>query len=186
MESKELGIARTLRSCLGQFATGVTIVSFYDGDEARGMTVNSFTSVSLSPPLVLVSIATASRTGRALIDGAAFAINVLAADQATLAYHFSGKPIKGRAEEWLSAEANEQPYLPGTAATIRCRPWRQYDGGDHVLVLGEVTSFTNHGRTPLVFHDGQFRQIGPTCHVAGVERDDPFGDPWTYQRARSA
>jgi flavin reductase (DIM6/NTAB) family NADH-FMN oxidoreductase RutF len=83
--------ARHLRACFGKFATGVTVVTYRAGEEVRGVTMNSFTSVSLDPPLILLSVAKTARTSDAL-DRTDFAVNVLRVDQMDLALHFAGRP----------------------------------------------------------------------------------------------
>lgn len=145
---------RHLRNCFGQFATGVTVVTYEADGIPRGATVNSFTSVSLDPPLVLVSIAKSARTCTAL-ERKAFAVNVLARDQCDLAMQFAGKPRDGVEIGWLDGDL--APRLNGALAWFECRPWCQYDGGDHVLFVGEVTHYDARPAEPLVFHAGGFR-----------------------------
>ncbi|MDQ1015488.1 flavin reductase family protein [Streptomyces afghaniensis] len=151
-----------LRHCLGRFGTGVSAVTYVADDEASGITISSFTSVSLDPPLVMISV---SRRARACahIRDTPFAVNVLAADQAQLALHFGGRPQPGLDVPW--AEETGVPRLEGTAAWLRCDPWRMYDGGDHVLFLGEVTDFAAASVVPLLHVDGGFRRPGPQIVV---------------------
>ncbi|GAA3662648.1 flavin reductase family protein [Nocardioides ginsengisoli] len=147
----------TLRSTFGRFATGVTVITCRTPDGAHhGATVTAFTPISLDPPLVQVAL---TRTSKAagLLDGAAFAVNVLAADQVDVAMHFAGRPSPDRIP-W--SDGTTAPALAGTAATITCRPWRTDDGGDHLLFLGEVVDVRTTGRRPLLFHDSAFHQIG--------------------------
>lgn len=153
---------RPLRHCLGRFGTGVSAVTYVADNEASGITISSFTSVSLDPPLVMISV---SRRARACarIQGIPFAVNVLAADQAPLALHFAGRPQPGLSVPW--AEEAGVPRLEGTAAWLRCDPWRRYDGGDHVLFLGEVTDFAAASVVPLLHVDGGFRRPGPQIVV---------------------
>src|SRR3954452_16053961 len=95
--------SRHLRSCLSRFVTGVAVVSYQAGEDVRGLTVNSFTSVSLAPPLILVSLA---RTAKAVdhLSQVPFTINVLTASQFDLAMHFAGRPRAGLELEWLPGE----------------------------------------------------------------------------------
>lgn len=142
-----------LRRCLGRFATGVTIVTC-DGDHGpHGVTVNSFTSVSLDPPLVLVSLARTSRSCR-LLHEAPFAVNILHASQEPLARHFAGRPDAGARVEWEAGDL--VPLLGDALASIECSPWRVYDGGDHVLFLGRVERFVVRDGDPLLFCGGRF------------------------------
>lgn len=151
--------ARNLRQCFGRFATGVTVVSYQTTDGIRGATLNSFTSVSLDPPLVLVSLSRTTRISAA-IDRLPFAINVLRADQMDVAMHFAGRPQSGSAIAWDAIGSDDPPSLSDAIAVFRCKPWQRYEGGDHVLQIGEVTSSLTREGAPLLFSDGRFTGIG--------------------------
>jgi flavin reductase (DIM6/NTAB) family NADH-FMN oxidoreductase RutF len=155
-----------LRSCLARFATGVAVVAV-DGPEGRfGITVNSFTAVSLEPPLVLVSIAKQARSHDAF-PGRPFSVNMLGAEQERLALHFAGKP---QFEEvaWEERTAG-LPRLPGSLAVIECAPWATYDGGDHTLVVGEVTGFGYRDGDALGYYLGRFvSQAAPTQGIESL------------------
>jgi flavin reductase (DIM6/NTAB) family NADH-FMN oxidoreductase RutF len=144
----------SLRSCLGRFATGVVVVTFDSEDGPRGITVNSFTSVSMEPPLVLVSVARRARAHDALFDRS-FCVNVLGGEQERLARHFAGAPA-GEVD-WARHEG--PPRLAGVLAHLECRPWRTYDGGDHTLFLGEVVDYDYRDGDALAFHGSQFTRI---------------------------
>lgn len=143
-----------LRSCLGRFATGVAVVSFDGPEGRRGITVNSFTSVSLEPPLVLVSVAKRARSHDALRDRA-FTVNVLGAEQEALARRFAG----GAEIEPRWVEGEHAPRLAGVLAHLECRPWRAYDGGDHTLFLGEVVGFDFREGDALAFLTSRFTTV---------------------------
>jgi flavin reductase (DIM6/NTAB) family NADH-FMN oxidoreductase RutF len=147
--------ARSLRSCLGRFATGVAVVSFDGPDGRRGITVNSFTSVSMEPPLVLVSVARRARSHHAL-RGRPFCVNVLGAEQEPLARQFAGA---AGAAEALWIEGRVAPRLAGVLAYQECRPWRDYDGGDHTLFLGQVVDFGYRDGDALGYHASGFTAI---------------------------
>ena len=147
--------SNSLRSCLGRFATGVAVVTFKAEDGPRGFTVNSFTSVSLDPPLVLVSVARTARSHDAL-RGRPFCVNVLGAEQEPLARLFAGGG-SGTAITWHEGEI--APRLAGVLAHLECRPWRAYDGGDHTLFLGEVASFAYRDGDALAYHSSRFTSI---------------------------
>ncbi|MFF5990982.1 flavin reductase family protein [Prauserella flavalba] len=149
---------RTLRTCLGRFATGVTVVTCEGDSAAHGATVNSFTAVSLEPPLVLVSLDRNTKACKYL-DGKPFTINVLREPQQDLALHFAGKPM-AEEPEWEHPGGDLAPRLAGALATIACAPWRSYDGGDHVLYLGEIREIDFDDGDPLVFYAGKFRHLG--------------------------
>lgn len=148
---------KTLRTTFGRFATGVTVVTCRSSDgEPHGATVTAFMPVSLDPPLITVAL---TRTSRACtyLDGAPFAVNVLAADQIDVAMNFAGRPS---ADPIRWAPGPTAPVLAGTAATLSCRPHRTDDGGDHLLFLGEVVAAETATRSPLLFADSAFVEVG--------------------------
>jgi flavin reductase (DIM6/NTAB) family NADH-FMN oxidoreductase RutF len=149
---------RELRNAFGRFATGVTVVTCRnDAGTPHGATVNAFTAVSLEPALCQVTLTRRSRAC-GYLDGAPFAVNVLAAGQRDTAWHFAGRPAEP-GPEW--AEGPTAPVLVGCAAVYSCRPWRSYDGGDHLIVVGEVAHLDITDAAPLLFYAGAFREIGP-------------------------
>ncbi|WP_406411169.1 flavin reductase family protein [Streptomyces sp. NBC_01614] len=149
--------AQQLRTCLGYFATGVTVISCAAGDTVHGATVNSFTAVSLDPPLVLVSLARTSKAAR-LLARRPFTVNVLSEEQHDLALRFAGSaPASGPSPAWLPAPVGLAPPLGGSLATFSCSPWATYDGGDHMLFLGLVEHLAHRPEAnPLLFHRGSF------------------------------
>lgn len=153
---------RRLRAGLSRFTTGVTVVTFHGPDGPRGFTVNSFTSVSLNPPLILVGVARGARAHSDL-PGRHFAVNVLGAEQVSLAKHFAGHD--GAAPSWL--ESGEAPTLAGSLATFQCRPWHRCAAGDHTLHLGIVTAFDYRSGDLLGFVNGRFATV--TEPVDGIE-----------------
>ncbi|WP_439939188.1 flavin reductase family protein [Nocardia sp. N13] len=149
---------RELRNAFGGFATGVTVVTCEnDEGQAHGATVNAFTAVSLDPPLAQVTLGRTSKACQ-LLEGQPFAVNVLAHDQLDVAWHFAGRPAE-QAPAWVDGPT--APLLAGAATTISCRPWRTYDGGDHLIVIGEVEAVEVTDRHPLLFHGGKFRYLSP-------------------------
>jgi flavin reductase len=153
-----------LRACLSRFVTGVVVVSYRAEGETRGLTVNSFTSVSLDPPLVLVSVARSARAAGHL-GHVPFTINVLGAAQLDVALHFAGRLRHPLQVTWQSTSDHLAPSLAGALASFRCHPWHSYDGGDHRLHLGRVVEAAAHGAgEPLLFDRGRFWD-----GVAGVE-----------------
>ncbi len=149
--------ARHFRRSVGQFVTGVTVVTYESEGRPRGVTVNSFISVSIDPPLILVSIARGARAASGL-SGSPLAVNVLAADQLNLARHFAGHPQSGLEIPWSSH--HHPPRLRGAVAWIECRPYAEVEAGDHILFLGRVTSHRTLSREPLLFQTGRFRLVG--------------------------
>lgn len=161
-------VARQLRNAFGMFATGVTVVTTRTPDGVpHGATVNAFTAVSLEPPLAQVTLTRSSKAAQYL-DGTPFAINILSLSQMDVALHFAGKPMSG-GPDW--EPDGDVPILCGNAATLECQPWNIYDGGDHIIVVGEVVSLEcDRNAHPLLFFGGGFRAIGP---VIG-------GGPWEH------
>lgn len=145
-----------LRRFLGNFPTGVTVVTCRRGDVVHGATVNAFTSVSLAPPLVLTALDRRSRACGHLTEGA-FVVNVLAEHQRDVALHFAGRPMAGPVP-WLDQDG-DHPRLDGVVGHLFCRVWRNYDGGDHVLHVAEVEDLRSHGGRPLLFHRGDFPRM---------------------------
>jgi flavin reductase (DIM6/NTAB) family NADH-FMN oxidoreductase RutF len=146
-----------LRSCLGRFATGVTVVSYLVNGEPRGATVNAFSAVSLEPSLVLVSIARRAKAC-ALLEGAPFCVNVLSASQVGIALTFAGRPRESVSVHW--DDGRVAPRLRESHAWLECTPWSSYDGGDHVLYLGEVQHLAVRNSEPLLFYAGDFHRRG--------------------------
>ncbi|MCG2624790.1 flavin reductase family protein [Arthrobacter sp. I2-34] len=161
---------RELRNTFGRFATGVTVVTCRSPEGVpHGATVNAFTAVSLDPPLAQVTLTRSSKAAHYLA-GAPFAINILSQDQLDVAWHFAGKPLPAEPEWRLEGDV---PVLLKNSATLECKPWNIYDGGDHVIVIGEVTTLEITDRDPLLFFGGKFRQLGP---LAGASHWHHGGD----------
>jgi flavin reductase (DIM6/NTAB) family NADH-FMN oxidoreductase RutF len=146
---------REMRQALGQYATGVTVVTCRGQDGHRiGMTANSFTSVSLDPPLVLWC---PKKNSPSLDDFTAadhFAVNVLAADQHHLSRQFATPTEDKFAGAHVTDGLSGVPVLGGTVASFQCRTVATYEAGDHVIMLGEVERYDAPGGEPLVFHSG--------------------------------
>lgn len=179
--------ARELRSCLGHFATGVTVITCEVDGRPHGATVNAFSAVSLDPPLVQVCLDRRSKACRYLADQP-FTVNVLTKPQDDLALHFAGQP-RLSVPQWEPTGPGLAPKLGGSLAAIACTPWRSYDGGDHVLYLGEVQRFeyAADSAEPLVFYLGAFRDLGPAFEtVPWLESGDCPGISWFAPAAGSS
>lgn len=147
---------RAFRRCLGQFATGVTIMTAERGGRPTGMTVNSFSALSLDPPLVLWSIRRASASLPVFAEAEHFAVNVLAGDQVELANLFaSADKEKFDSVPWSTGRGGS-PLLRGAIATIECAREQILDGGDHLIVVGRVQHFARHSGEPLLFAQGRY------------------------------
>lgn len=136
--------------------TGIAVVTFdAPVGEHRGITVNSFTSVSLEPQLILVSIARAARCHDALTSAIPFCVNVLAAEQEALARRFAGSgDVSIRWVDGLRA-----PRLGGVLAHFECEPWSSYDGGDHTLLIGRIVDFDFREGDALGFFASRFTPV---------------------------
>jgi flavin reductase (DIM6/NTAB) family NADH-FMN oxidoreductase RutF len=145
------------RRALGCFATGVAVATVLGRDGAKcGITINSFNSVSLDPPLVLWSIARESRNYATFAEASHFAVNVLAIDQRKICDMFARSGDKGF--EGLSCKAGIEgvPILPTYAAVFECRTENRFDGGDHTIIIGRVLNFDDRQTDPLIFYRGHF------------------------------
>jgi flavin reductase (DIM6/NTAB) family NADH-FMN oxidoreductase RutF len=150
--------AIAFRRTLGMFATGVTIITTRTGDQVHGMTANAFTSVSLRPPLVLVSVDRRARMSHLLHEGVRFGVNVLEAGQEELSDHFAGRAVEGAPEPSFEL-VHGTPLVEGALAHLVARVVRSYWGGDHSLFLGQV-EFARYGAgEPLLFHGGRYERL---------------------------
>lgn len=148
---------KLFRKALGTFTTGVTIITAADttaGDV--GMTVNSFSSVSLAPPMVLWSLGRTSTNVEAFLRAEHFAVHVLATEQDELATRFATKDVDRFAGTTVGRGVAGVPLLDEVVARFECRTAHQYEGGDHVIIVGEVLAFTHWDREPLVFKGGRY------------------------------
>ncbi|MEM9106774.1 MAG: flavin reductase family protein [Pseudomonadota bacterium] len=146
--------SRVFRDALGQFATGVTVITAMHEGQPVGMTVNSFASVSLDPPLVLWSIGKDSNRFDVFTAVERFAINVLNSDQGGLAGLFARDGSAFSPANSLMWDG--VPLIRESLATFDCTLHTTFDGGDHTIILGRVTNVTLGTGKPLVFHQGSF------------------------------
>jgi flavin reductase (DIM6/NTAB) family NADH-FMN oxidoreductase RutF len=196
VEELELGLglegdpAIAFRRTLGMFATGVTVITTRTRDQVHGMTANAFMSVSLRPPLVLVSVDRRARMSNLLHEGTRFGVNVLEAGQARLSDHFAGRVVDEAAEPMFEL-VHDTPLVEGALAHLVARVVRSYWGGDHSLFLGQV-EFARYGEgEPLLFHGGRYERLVRDPRVfsllppellepilaLGEEREYTDGDP---------
>ncbi len=148
---------REFRNALGQFATGVTVITTRDKEgRSVGVTASSFNSVSLSPPLVLWSLDKSAASLQAFADHGYFAVHVLAAGQEAISNSFARRGDDKFANIQCTEGVENVPLLPECAARFQCKLTYQYEGGDHVILVGEVLSFENFNRAPLIFHSGRY------------------------------
>jgi 3-hydroxy-9,10-secoandrosta-1,3,5(10)-triene-9,17-dione monooxygenase reductase component len=162
MESQQIGLEAPVldpfvfRSTMGTFATGVAIVMATHNDRLHGMTVNSLTSVSLDPCLLLVCPRRGSTTGTAMKESGSFVVNILAEDQRMTATRFVGDFANRFDGVDLGRSSRGHPVLPGVLAHFDCVVKNIYEGGDHDIVVGEVVSCEQRPGEPLLFFRGKF------------------------------
>ena len=145
-----------LRRTLGKYSTGVTVVTSTDNDgNPIGMTVNSFTSVSLRPALVLWCIDKKQPSYNSFMNAGGYAVNILSKAQNDLCYRFASQ-IDDKFENinWKRSE-NGFPIIENCLAWFDCKKWNCYSGGDHQILVGEVTSFDSTELEPLTYWNGQ-------------------------------
>jgi 3-hydroxy-9,10-secoandrosta-1,3,5(10)-triene-9,17-dione monooxygenase reductase component len=173
------------RKALGSFATGVTIITTRAADGSPvGLTVNSFNSVSLNPPLVLWSLANTSLNLETFRKATHWAVHVLATDQEALSGRFARRGEDKFAGLAIDTGVEGTPLLQGCTARFQCRTAFQYEGGDHLIFIGEVLAFDRAETAPLVFHGGSYAhairrdpasQKPRSAHLAGSFGEDFLG-----------
>ncbi|MEA2357030.1 MAG: flavin reductase ActVB [Solirubrobacteraceae bacterium] len=148
------------RDALATFPSGVTVVTTRDGDgRPMGFTATAFTSVSGSPPQVLVCLACAADCYAAFLAGPVFVVNVLAAGQHEVAVRFATKGVDKFAGLEVADGAHGVPMLGGAAAVLECRASERLQSGDHVILVGDVLSSRAHGHEPLVYFQRAFHRL---------------------------
>lgn len=151
---------RAFRNALGQFATGVTVITTLDGDGNNiGMTANSFSSVSLDPMLVLWSIAKNSASFAAFNEARHFAIHVLHAGQRHLSTQFASRCEDRFAGIETQFGRGGIPLLTEYSALFQCDTEARYEGGDHLILVGRVIEFDHRPVAPLIFHAGRYADL---------------------------
>lgn len=151
----------SFRRALGCFPTGVAVATTTDGEGGpAGITISSFNSVSLDPPLVLWSIDKQALCYRDFMNADHFAINVLSLHELELSARFAQRTGDKFAGLAYRQGAGGVPLLPEFAACFECASQHRYDGGDHTIIVGRVIAFEDHDKEPLIFHRGQFLDSG--------------------------
>ncbi len=156
------------RRALSQFATGVAVITARGpGDEAVGLTMSSFNSVSLDPPLILFSVDRRAKSLPAMLAAEGYAVNILSLAQEDLANGFA-RPLS---DKWADVDHSpglaEAPLLHGALAHFECAPYAHHDGGDHIVFIGRVLRFTAQDRgEPLVFFRGRYHGVSAVAEPA--------------------
>jgi 3-hydroxy-9,10-secoandrosta-1,3,5(10)-triene-9,17-dione monooxygenase reductase component len=160
---------RLMRDVLGHFASGVTVVTAIAPDGPIGFTCQSFSSLSLDPPLVAFAPSRASTTWPRLRAAGRFCVNVLAEEQSDLSQAFARSGTDKYAGVSWAPSPHGSPMLDGVVAWIDSELWAEYDGGDHTIVVARVLDLgADPGRSPLVFHRG-----GYGLQAAFAEGEEP-------------
>jgi flavin reductase (DIM6/NTAB) family NADH-FMN oxidoreductase RutF len=153
---RPLDDSRAFRHCLGQYPTGVAVITASHESGLVGMTVNSFASVSLDPPLILWSIRRESRSVEAFRDAEHFVVNVLAHDQVEVSQWFcKSHPEKFDLVTW-EAGLGGAPLLHGAVAQLECQRVSVQAAGDHLILIGEVKQYAHFDGKPLTFSNGEY------------------------------
>lgn len=165
---------RAFRRALGNFATGVTIMTAAVDGKRVGVTANSFNSVSLDPALILWSIDKRSTSYEVFNAASHFAVNILAADQIDLSNQFARPSDDKFATIEVEEGAGGAPLFADCAARFQCELHQQIDGGDHWILLGKVVAFDDFGRAPLLYHQGAYSSVLP--HPRLVKKSEEVAD----------
>lgn len=153
---------RDFRNALGRFATGITVITTVGPDgKPVGLTANSFSAVSLDPPLILWCLGRSATSMPAFQQCSHFAVNVLETGQRALSHRFATPAVdKFTGLNWRAGRGGA-PVLPGCLACFECRTVKRYDGGDHVIFLGKVERYCHSNGSPLLFNAGKYGTAAP-------------------------
>lgn len=153
---------RTFRDVVGHFGTGVTVITAMGPDGPMGFTCQSFSSLSLDPPLVMFSPARTSSSWPRIRSVGRFSINILAAGNEALSNTFARSGIDRFAEVDWTLSPNGSPRLPGSLVSLDCGLQAEHDGGDHTIAVASVQGLEiHHSGDPLLFYRGQYLQVAP-------------------------
>lgn len=168
---------KEFRKALGAFATGVTVVTCRgsDGNDV-GLTANSFNSVSMNPPMVLWSLGKNSSSLSAFMHSDNFAVHILSSNQEKISNQFAKSAIDRFAGVEVERGVENVPLLGGCSARFECQTSYRYEGGDHVIFVGEVVSFQSFDLAPLVFHSGTYGLLLKKFDEEWIDPHSNFGD----------
>ena len=160
MSSLALIDAPLFKQALGQWPSGVTVITTVHEGAPYGMTASSFTSLSLHPPLALVAVDHRARLHQFLPQAKRYGVSILAAGQQALSAHFAGRPDQGLPIPWVEAEGLS--FLDGAVVHLACDVIGQLPGGDHTIYVGQITHARAWPeRSPLLHHAGKYRTLAP-------------------------
>ena len=147
------------RQVMGRFATGVTVVTTRNGDERHGMTANAVMSLSLDPPLIVVSVDKTAHMHGALLESRCFAVNVLKQEQEPLSRRFARRGPKDFSDLSCTVEETGSPILDDALAYADCKVVEVLSGGDHDMFVGELLAAESRGGQPLIFYGGSYARL---------------------------
>ncbi|CCG02369.1 flavin reductase family protein [Blastococcus saxobsidens] len=159
MSERDVVDPLAMRRTMSRFATGVAVITALDGGQPHGMTVNSLTSVSLDPPLLLVCLTTGARTTEAVLNAGRFAVNILSARQEEIALRFAKRGVDHFEGLPLHYGRHRVPVVPEALAHLECTLERQFQGGDHTIIIGHVEQASDRVGAPLAFLAGRFGDV---------------------------
>ncbi|MEZ5529387.1 MAG: flavin reductase family protein [Porticoccaceae bacterium] len=152
--------SRAMRNAMGNFATGITVITTVDHDgNPRGMTANSFSSVSLDPALVSWCVGKESRLFKLFQEVDYFAVNILHSGQAEVSQLFAGTEQNKFDHVAWHPGLHGLPLLDDSPCRFQCQIEHRHPGGDHIILVGRVLDFSNEPLEPLIFHGGQYRTL---------------------------
>ena len=152
--------ANELRRVMGMFATGVTVLTTRDAEgRPYGLTANAVTSLSLDPPLLIICIDKRAETHPHFFDSRCFVVNILSEEQSELSTHFAKSGGEKFGTLPFSTNQDGVPVLEGTLAHVECRIVETYEGGDHVIHIGEIQHAEVRGGRPLLFFQGRYHHL---------------------------
>lgn len=157
MEQSPAIDTQLFRRTLSRFATGVTVITVAHSEHVHAMTANAFMSVSLHPPLVLISISHTAQMYKLLAPGSLYGVSMLSDDQEGLSRHFGGRPIHGLEAAFI--QGHGVPLLKGAIAYIVAKVVDTHQTGDHTLFIGAVQYMQGHHGSPLLFYAGSYGQM---------------------------
>lgn len=153
---------KAFRRALGNFATGVTVITAQDSAGHRvGVTANSFNSVSLDPALILWSIDKRSRSQEVFLNASHFTVNILSVDQIDVSNNFARPTEDKFATMTYTTGAGGSAVLENCAAHFECELYQTIDAGDHIILIGKVIHFSDNGKAPLLYHQGAYSAVLP-------------------------
>ena len=157
--------AMGMRRAMGRFLTGVAVVTTKHEGELYGMTISSLTSISLEPPILMISLNFGTRTGEALIESGKFAVSILGAKQESMARRFAVRGGDRFGDGEFDMTENGLPVIKGALAQADCTVVQQYDVGDHQVFFGQVTTCRDRDGDVLAFKAGRFGSFSDFGHA---------------------